>query len=230
MKPRSLGVVMVLAAFALLIATADMRQLWPLPTFLALLVPGAMMATGIIGPPAWVVERRAAARRGALERGAGPAGADERRVVAGPPERTFRYPRPSRWVIAVFVVLGAIPLVAAAFIANALWDEPTGSAWVALVPVAMGLWLPLYLVGRMRAFVRLGPDGIAVRRQWITRTLAWDDVIALSGIDVGLIGTGPIGRVYRVYGPRTTLSIDGSIEDADTVATLVARASGLAWE
>lgn len=229
MKSRPLGALMVLAAFALLIATVDVRALWPLPTFLALLVPGALLAGGIIGPPGWVVDRRAALRRDARARPADSA-PGVARAAAGPPERVFRYPRPSRWVIALFAVLAAIPLTAAAFIAHSLRDEPSGAAWVALVPAAMGVWLPLYLVGRLRAFVRVGPDGIAVRRQLRTRRLAWDDIIALSAIDVGLIGTGPIGRVYRVYGPRSTLSFDGSIDDAAALATLVARASGLGWE
>lgn len=228
MKSRPLGALMVLAAFVLLIATVDVRALWPLPTFLALLVPGALLAGGIIGPPGWVVDRRAALRRDLRGRPAESA-PSARRTAAGPPERVFRYPRLSPWKIALFAALGAVPLGAAAFIAHSLRDEPTGAAWVALVPAAMGVWLPLYAIGRMRAFVRIGPDGIAVRRQLFTRRLAWDDVVALSAIDVGLIGTGHLGRVYRVYGPRSTLSFDGSIEDAAALATLVARASGLGW-
>ena len=212
MPARHLGLFLLVVATCLLVAAPREAHVGYLVGFLGCAVPGVMLASGILG------------RRGAPGLPTPPPSRAAPVAILAP--REFRYPRPGLGTLVTFALLLAINPALALFV----WLEaPAGMRGLAGLFVALGMLLPLYLRAHYSQAVTIDALGIRARGYLRTVALRWDEVIALEATEVGVVGAGSAGSIYRVRGRSGTIRYFGSLVGAAELSASVSAATGRAW-
>lgn len=212
MFARHLGLLLLAVATCLLITAPRDAHAGYLLGFLGCVVPGVMLASGILG------------RRGAPGLTALPASRATPVAILAP--REFRYPRPGVGALLMLALLLALNPALALFV---LLEAPAGMRGLVWLFIGLGMLLPLYLRAHYSQSVTIDEVGMRARGYLRTVALRWDDVIALEATEVGVIGVGSAGSIYRVRGRSGTIRYFGSLVGAAELCASVSAATGRAW-
>jgi hypothetical protein len=222
MAGRTLGVLLTIAGLAVLVGAPASLPPWAhLFAGIALLVPGTLLALGLMGASRRV---RTARRSPRLDRPHPP---------RPPADTTVHRYSVSRgaWII---LALLAAPFGALGLLVGVATLNTTGSdRWYGLLVgaglAAVAAWLGVYPWYRRGIRIEAGPSGL-VRRTPLRRTrLAWNEIVALSTTSLVVAGV-PSGRVYRVWSRTRDIAFQDAIGDSQRLAERIARATGLDWE
>ncbi len=220
---RPTGALLLLSAFALLVAMGRTDPPWLLPAFLFLFVPGSLYLLGLLGTPAAVARLRRHPRA-------------VRRRMPNPPTAPYEYrygrrrARVALWIVGLTLVVLAVavsPAVVQSIDRMSGAERLTWIGWGVAMALCIAL-LFLWIAMEARTRILATPSGLHLDSPLRHVEIPWDEVVALSATSLVLGGT-PAGTRYRVYSPSKVIGFTGGLEAAEELATLIARATGLDW-
>jgi hypothetical protein len=206
-------------AVAFLIATANVKTSYGIFAFLAIFVPGVMLATGMLGTPKSVEQLRAI--------DADATGRSERTTIPSP--RTFRYARPRLGVWALAWSSCALMVTLAAFVLVGWPGQKREAVPLVAILALFGLAFPIYVRRHSRLGIRIDEHGLLAQRYFGKITMTWDQVIALRTFGIHVVGAGSAGGVFDVYTRAKKLRFFASIEDLPELLASISGATGLEW-
>jgi hypothetical protein len=212
---RLVGILLLLAGFALLIFAPAQFSAVHLFGGLALLLAGVPFLAGTLGVPPRVAQARQAAAHS-------PRTVSPTNVSA----RTYGSQTGRGRMLVLFGLMAGLAVVAIALALS--WSVEDGLPALALMVVpsaGTAVFLAWYARRYRGLWVRVDSLGISSRQYVGTVTMRWDQVVALT------TRTSRHGlRTYDVWSDHGRISFHaGGLDDADELAALVSETTGLAW-
>jgi len=214
-RPKTIGGLLVLAAFLVLVASPGKFSLVHFYAFLFSFVTGWLLLFRVIRPDLGKLSDE-------------PSPGAMNRPLVHVPTQTFRNTPVRSAVWLLFGILSLFGLVCGAFMAWGFRTRPLADRILGPAPlILLSAGLPAWLWNGQRQTLQVDDIGICLRKWPRKVEIRWHEIVALRIHPLPASGVPTV--YYEVYAPRQKIGFTDRLPDVGHLKSLIAEATGLVW-
>jgi hypothetical protein len=218
---------LLLCALVLLILSPPGFNIIHFYLFLACLVCGFLLATGMLGTDPLASK---------LRRIAAPSAESRTQSLGSVPEQVFPFassPSKGKWAAGICLAAG-LALIGLGILIAIVYPSKLAERILAGIPLLgcgiLCIWIAACYPTR---YIQVTPQSITLKGYFRTVTMPWQNVLVLTARKHFVLSVGgfiPTGILYSLYSKHHKLVFSSQIPGSERLVPLVAQTTGLTWD